>query len=98
MRFGYNRGMTINFQIAGPSEDFVQGQVESGRYSDATQVVQSALRLMEEVDRAIAFHKDDLGLKIATGYTSLQEGRHYDGDEVFAALDAEDNALLNAPK
>jgi len=58
----------------------------------------ATLRLMEEMDRAIAFHKDDLGEKIAAGYTSLQEGRHYDGDAFFAELDAEDNALLNASK
>ena len=90
--------MTMNFQIAGPSEEFVQGQLESGRYSDATEVVQSALRLMEEMDRAMAFHKDDLREKIAAGYASLQDGRHSDGDAFFAELDAEDNALLNASK
>jgi putative addiction module CopG family antidote len=90
--------MAINFQISGPSEEFVQGQLESGRYSDAAQVVQSALRLMEEMDRAIAFRGDELREKIAAGYKSLQEGQHFDGDVFFAELDAEDSALLNASK
>ena len=88
----------MNFQIAGHSEAFVQGQLQSGGYSDAADVVRSALRLMEEVDRAVALHKDNLREKIAAGYTSLQDGRHSDGDAFFADLDAEDNALLNASK
>ena len=58
----------------------------------------ATLRLMEEMDRAIAFDKDDLRETIAAGYASLQDGRHSDGDAFFAELDAEDTALLNASK
>ncbi len=90
--------MTINFQIGGDSEAFVQGQLDSGRYSDASDVVRQALRLMDELDRAVALHKDDLRGKIEAGYRALQEGRHSDGDAFFAELDAEDHALLNPSK
>ncbi len=85
--------MTINFQIGGHSADFVQGQLSSGRYADAEDVVREALRLMEERDQALAICRDELAKKIDAGYRSLQEGRHCDGDEFFAQLDAELDAL-----
>jgi len=85
--------MTLNFQLGGHSEEFVQGQLSSGRYTDATDVVRDALRLMEERDQVLAVYKDELSRKIEAGYRSLQEGRHCDGDEFFAQLDAELDAL-----
>ncbi len=85
--------MTINFQLGGHSEEFVQTQLDAGRYSDATEVVRDALRLMEEHERAIALHRDELARKIEAGYQSLQEGRHCDGDEFMAELDAELDAI-----
>ena len=81
--------MTINFELGGHSEDFVQVQLTSGRYNDATEVVSTALRLMEEREQVFALHKDALAQKIETGYRSLQEGRHCDGEAFFAILDAE---------
>ena len=81
--------MTINFELRGQSEEFVQVQLTSGRYNDATDVVSAALRLMEERDHALALHKDALAQKIEAGYRSLQDGRHCDGEEFFATLDAE---------
>lgn len=46
--------MTINVQIGGHSEEIVQGQLSSGRYADAKDVVDEALRLMAEREHRLA--------------------------------------------
>ena len=78
--------MTINFQLGGESEEFVQGQLDSGRYADAMDVVRDALRLMEERDRVISLQKDDVRQKIKYGMDSLRAGRHEDGKTYFDRL------------
>ncbi len=77
--------MTINFQIGGHPEEFVQGQLDSGRYADATEVVLDALRQMEARQRETA----EIGAKIAAGMASLRAGRHSDGEAFFDEMDAE---------
>ncbi len=81
--------MTINFQIRGHPEEYVKGQLDSGRYTDATDVVVDALRQMEERQRENAA----IRAQIAAGMRDLREGRHCDGDEFMAQLDAELDAL-----
>lgn len=66
----------------------VHGKVQTGRYNSASEVVREALRLMEERDRVKAMHRDELRKKIASGLTSLEEGRFSDGEEFFAQMDA----------
>ncbi len=80
--------MTINFQLGGHSEMFVQDQLNSGRYADAADVVRDALRLMEERDQAVALHREDIRQKIADGMASLRAGRHTDGSAYFERLRA----------
>ncbi|MDI7774740.1 type II toxin-antitoxin system ParD family antitoxin [Asticcacaulis sp. EMRT-3] len=74
--------MTINFQLGGHSEEFVQGQLSSGRYTDATEVVRDALRIMEERDQA----KAEIRAKIAAGMASARAGRLRDGEAAMAEL------------
>ena len=74
--------MTINFQLGGHSEEFVQGQLESGRYADATEVVRHALRLMEERAQV----KADIRSKIEAGWQDIQTGRMSDGDAFMQSL------------
>jgi antitoxin ParD1/3/4 len=74
--------MTINFQLGGHSEEFVQGQLTSGRYTDATEVVRDALRMMEERDQV----KAEIRAKIAAGMASARAGRLRDGETAMADL------------
>ncbi|WP_105384232.1 type II toxin-antitoxin system ParD family antitoxin [Neorhizobium alkalisoli] len=43
--------MDINVSLSGDLAEFVKSQVESGRYRSSSEVVQEALRLLEEHDR-----------------------------------------------
>ena len=74
--------MTINFQIGGHSEAYVKGQLESGRYTDAAEVVSDALRLMEERDQV----KAEVRAKIAAGMVSAKAGKLRDGEAAMAEL------------
>jgi antitoxin ParD1/3/4 len=74
--------VTINFQIGGQSEAYVKGQLDSGRYTDASEVVEDALRLMEERDQ----RKAEIRTKIAAGMASARAGRLRDGETVMAEL------------
>lgn len=51
-------------------ESFIQGQVESGRYASASEVVRAALRLFEAEEKKIAFLIDELKRGEASGIDS----------------------------
>ncbi len=50
-------------------EAFIRQQVESGRYADANEVVEEALRLLEDRDRL-----DRLRAEVAKGFEQLDRG------------------------
>jgi antitoxin ParD1/3/4 len=66
-------------------EAFVEAQLASGRYNNASEVLRDALRMMEERERRLAA----LDVAIERGVGEVQAGLTYDLDETFDALDAE---------
>jgi antitoxin ParD1/3/4 len=70
-------------------ETFVQTQLASGRYNNASEVLRDALRLMEERERKMAA----LDAAIARGMADIEAGRVHDLEEVCDELDAELAAL-----
>jgi len=74
-------------------EEIVNAKVQAGQYSSATEVVQEALRLLEERDRLQALHSDELRQKIAEGLESLRLGNNVDGEDVFNCIEAEFDEL-----
>jgi antitoxin ParD1/3/4 len=83
----------MNVHLTPQLEELIQTKVQSGRYSSASEVVQEALRLMEERDQLLAMRKEELRKKIAAGYESLRRSEGIDGDEFFAALEREEEEL-----
>jgi antitoxin ParD1/3/4 len=65
-------------------EAFVQAQLATSRYHDASDVLRDALRLMEERERRLA----DLDAAIARGIADSEAGRVHDLDEVLDEIDA----------
>ena len=66
-------------------ELFIRKQVESGRYNNATQVVQAGLRLLEEQERRNNAKQTELQQSIAIG---MQGGDEKDASDVFGRLQA----------
>jgi len=65
-------------------ESFVQSQLASGRYGNASEVLRDALRLMEDRERRLA----SLDAAIERGMADIRDGRVHSADEVFDELKA----------
>jgi len=78
--------MASSFSLGSHFESFVQGQLASGRYNNASEVVRDALRLMEERDVKLRALRATLDISISVG------GAHSDSD-IALALDEEEAAL-----
>ena len=89
--------MTLN--LTPELEDLVRDKVKSGHYSSASDVVQAALRLLEQRDEIFVGRADRIGKQIDEGWQSAKRRELVDGDEVFDRIDAELEALdRSAPK
>jgi antitoxin ParD1/3/4 len=86
----------MNVHLTPELERMVHSKVQTGRYNSASEVVREALRLMDDHDAFRALQRDDVRRKIEDGLSSISEGRVYDGDEVFAQLEAELDLLEQA--
>lgn len=80
-------------QLTPEIEQIVNAKVQTGRYSSAAEVVQEALRLLEERDQLQALHREELRRKIAQGLESLRLGKSVDGEAVFDRIEAEFDEL-----
>jgi antitoxin ParD1/3/4 len=76
--------MPSSFSLGPHFEAFIQGQLSSGRYNNASEVLRDALRLMEERERRSA----SLDASIARGLADIAAGRVHDADAMFDELEA----------
>jgi antitoxin ParD1/3/4 len=80
--------MSSSFSLGSHFESFVQSQLASGRYSNASEVVRDALRLMEERDAKLRALRTTLD-------ASIQAGGSHGDEDITLALDEEEAALAN---
>lgn len=85
--------MPTSYTLGKHFETFVQAQLSSGRYNNASEVLRDALRLMEERERRLRA----LDTAIERGMADIEAGRVHDLDEVCDELDAELAALRDRP-
>lgn len=83
--------MPSSYTLGKHFESFVQAQLASGRYNNASEVLRDALRLMEERERKLAA----LDAAVERGVADIQAGRVHDLDEVSNELLNELEALPN---
>lgn len=81
--------MPSSYTLGKHFETFVQAQLASGRYNNASEVVRDALRLMEGRERRLAA----LDAVIERGMADIQAGDVHAAEDVFAELEAELSAL-----
>ena len=77
--------MSGDLNLGREAEAFIEGQLASGRYAEAGDVVRDALRLLEERQGRL----DAIEASVARGLADLAAGRVYDMDEVFDEIEAE---------
>ncbi len=66
-------------------ERFIQEQIKSGRYNNASEVVRAGLRLLEDQQTHATVQREELRAAIAAG---LASGPGKPADAVFNRLDA----------
>ena len=76
--------MPSSYTLGSHFETFVQNQLASGRYNNASEVVRDALRLLEEHERRLAA----LDASIARGLADVEAARVRPVAEVFDELEA----------
>ncbi len=81
--------MPSSYTLGKHFEAFIQTQLASGRYGNASEVLRDALRLMEEREKRRA----SLDAAIAAGIADIEAGRVQDADEVFDELIARLEAM-----
>jgi len=75
--------MPSSYTLGKHFETFVQTQLASGRYNNASEVVRDALRLMEDRERKLAA----LDASLERGMEDIQAGRVQDAETVFDRLE-----------
>jgi antitoxin ParD1/3/4 len=89
----------MNLDLTAELEQLVQDKVKSGQYSSASEVVQEALRLLQQRDEALVLRKDEVRQKIDEGWDAARRGEFLDADKVFDRIDRELTSLQSpAPK
>lgn len=77
--------MPTSFALSPHFDDFIQSQVKSGRYNNASEVVRAGLRLLEDQNARATLQREELRAAIAAGLTS---GPGKSAETVFDRLDA----------
>ena len=67
-------------------EQFIQSQVESGKYSSVTQVILAGIKLLEEGERIYKGRFEELQGEIRIGIEASERGEVVDGETVFRQL------------
>ncbi|MDG3439333.1 type II toxin-antitoxin system ParD family antitoxin [Nitrospirillum amazonense] len=84
--------MPSSYTLGRHFEEFIQDQLHSGRYNNASEVVRDGLRLLEARDRRLSA----LDTALAQGIADIEAGQVHDLHEVCAELEAEIAALPDA--
>jgi antitoxin ParD1/3/4 len=76
--------MPSSYTLGKHYEGFVQAQLASGRYNNASEVLRDALRLMEDRERRLAA----LDIAIERGVSDLKADKVHDVDDTLDELEA----------
>ncbi|HWV23111.1 MAG TPA: type II toxin-antitoxin system ParD family antitoxin [Thermomicrobiales bacterium] len=82
---------SISISLGDHFTEFIEEQIESGRYNTASEVVQAGLRLLEEKEQKLARLRAD----IAKGVDDFEQGRVYeDSDDFWKRINREVDASI----
>lgn len=70
-------------------EQFIQGQVESGKYASTEEVIIAGIKLLEEREKVYKDRFEELKWEIMIGVEAIERGELIDAESVFAELEAD---------
>ena len=73
-------------------EQFIQTQIESGKYGSVDEIVSEAINLLEKREHRL----EELCQKIAVGKEQIERGQVTDGEIVFAQLKEKINRITES--
>ncbi len=76
----------MNVSIPSELEQFIDAQVTSGRYRSTNELIQDALRLLQEREARRQALREEIGKKIDEGWEAAERGELFDGEAVFEEL------------
>jgi len=76
----------MNISLTPELEQFIDSTVKKGRYSSPSEVIQAALRLLEEREMERLRRLEELRKEIAIGIEHSDQGDIFDGEEVIRQL------------
>ncbi|MFB8787379.1 MAG: type II toxin-antitoxin system ParD family antitoxin [Potamolinea sp.] len=76
----------MNISLTTEQAKFIQEKIKTGRYSTTAQVINEALRLLEERERHYQTWLEETRQKAAVGIEQLERGEGIDGETVIANL------------
>jgi len=82
--------MASSYSLGSHFEAFVQDQLASGRYNNASEVLRDALRLLEDRNRRMAA----LDMAIERGHAEVVADRGKPATEVFDRLEAKYSRMI----
>ena len=74
--------MSNTYDVGRHFEGFIEAQLKSGRYDDASDVVRDALKLMEERETRLGAFDES----VLRGLDDVAAGRLHDAEDVFREL------------
>lgn len=84
----------MNISLKPEHEQFIQSQIQAGRYANAEDVMNEALKLMQAREQRL----EELRQKIAVGKEQIARGEVTDGEIVFAQLQDKINNIAESQR
>ena len=82
----------MNISLKPEHEQFIQSQIQSGRFANTDEVISEAFKLLEEREQRL----EELRQKIAVGAEQIARGQVTDGEIVFARLQEKINRIAES--
>jgi antitoxin ParD1/3/4 len=76
----------MNVSLNSEISQFIQTQVETGKYANAEEVIWAGIRLLEEGSRTYKGRFEELRREIMIGVEASDRGEVIDGEIVFSQL------------
>jgi antitoxin ParD1/3/4 len=83
--------MPVSYTIGSHFENLIKEKIQSGRYSNASEVIREALRLFEEREELRKVQIDNLRRKLIEG---IESGPGIPAEEVFSRLETKYGKMI----